>query len=54
VEGLIYVAEYHQEVNLPPVPDDTPLVLANCFDRAGARPPCCPMTAGCRPTWCAA
>lgn len=35
VEGLIYVAEYHQEVNLPPVPDDTPLVLANCFDTRG-------------------
>lgn len=32
VEGLIYVAEYHQEVNLPRVPRDTPLVLANCFD----------------------
>jgi LacI family transcriptional regulator len=31
VEGLIYVAEYHQEVRLP-VPADTPLVLANCFD----------------------
>jgi LacI family transcriptional regulator len=35
VEGLIYVAEYHQEVNLPQVPDDTPLVLANCFDARG-------------------
>lgn len=35
VEGLIYVAEYHQEVNLPAVPDDTPLVLANCFDSRG-------------------
>lgn len=32
VEGLIYVAEYHQEVNLPEMPADTPLVLANCFD----------------------
>jgi LacI family transcriptional regulator len=32
VEGLIYVAEYHQEVHLPRLPDDTPLVLANCFD----------------------
>ena len=35
VEGLIYVAEYHQEVNLPKLPDDTPLVLANCFDSHG-------------------
>lgn len=35
VEGLIYVAEYHQRVKLPPVPADTPLVLANCFDEAG-------------------
>jgi LacI family transcriptional regulator len=38
VEGLIYVAEYHQEVSLPPVPEDTPLVLANCFDQLGT--PC--------------
>jgi LacI family transcriptional regulator len=35
VEGLIYVAEYHQEVNLPQLPEDTPLVLANCFDTRG-------------------
>jgi LacI family transcriptional regulator len=35
VEGLIYVAEYHQEVELPPVPPSTPMVLVNCFDRAG-------------------
>jgi LacI family transcriptional regulator len=35
VEGLIYVAEYHQEVRLPAIPEGTPLVLANCFDRAG-------------------
>ncbi|NEY89310.1 LacI family DNA-binding transcriptional regulator [Tabrizicola oligotrophica] len=35
VEGLIYVAEYHQEVSLPALPDDTPLVLANCFDSRG-------------------
>jgi LacI family transcriptional regulator len=34
VEGLIYVAEYHQEVRLK-VPADTPLVLANCFDDRG-------------------
>ena len=35
VEGLLYVAEYHQKVHLPPVPDDTPLVLTNCFDDVG-------------------
>lgn len=35
VEGLIYVAEYHQEVTLPRISDNTPLVLANCFDAHG-------------------
>ena len=35
VEGLIYVAEYHQRVALPPIPADTPVVLANCYDDAG-------------------
>jgi LacI family transcriptional regulator len=35
VEGLIYVAEYHQKVTLPPIPADTPIVLANCFDDIG-------------------
>lgn len=35
VEGLIYVAEYHQEVRLPPIPAATPIILANCFDRMG-------------------
>lgn len=35
VEGLIYVAEYHQPVVLPRIPDDTPIVLTNCFDEAG-------------------
>ena len=35
VEGLLYVAEYHQKVQLPPVPNDTPLVLTNCFDDTG-------------------
>jgi LacI family transcriptional regulator len=34
VEGLIYVAAYHQNVQLPHVPDDTPIVLTNCFDEA--------------------
>ena len=35
VDGLIYVAEYHQRVTLPAVPVNTPLVLANCFDDKG-------------------
>ena len=35
VEGLIYVAEYHQAVTLPRVPKDVHLVLANCYDDAG-------------------
>ena len=35
VEGLIYIAEYHQRVELPRLRPDTPLVLANCFDDAG-------------------
>lgn len=34
-EGLIYVADYHQRVELPPIPAATPLVLANCLDAAG-------------------
>ncbi|MCD7059557.1 LacI family DNA-binding transcriptional regulator [Pelagibacterium xiamenense] len=35
VEGLIYVAEYHQKVSLPVIGRNTPIVLANCFDDAG-------------------
>lgn len=35
VEGLIYVAEFHQKVALPRVPGGTHLVLANCFDEIG-------------------
>jgi LacI family transcriptional regulator len=35
VEGLIYVAEFHQKVTLPRVPDDVALVLANCYDDHG-------------------
>ncbi len=34
VEGMIYVADYHQKVDLPD-PRGVPLVLANCFDAAG-------------------
>ncbi|WP_404404019.1 LacI family DNA-binding transcriptional regulator [Pelagibacterium halotolerans] len=35
VEGLIYVAEHHQQITLPPIPSDCPFVLANCFDDTG-------------------
>lgn len=35
VEGLIFVAEFHQKVSLPVISDGTPLVLANCFDDHG-------------------
>ena len=35
VEGLIYVAEYHQKVSLPALPEGTPMVLANCYDDRG-------------------
>ena len=38
VEGLIYVAGHHQRIELPAIPGDTPVVLANCFDDAGT--PC--------------
>lgn len=38
VEGLIYVAGYHQKVVLPKMPASVPLVLANCFDDIGT--PC--------------
>lgn len=34
-EGVIYVAEYHQKVELPQVTDDLPIVLANCYDEKG-------------------
>lgn len=35
VEGLIYVADYHREVQLPAALRGTPVVLTNCFDAAG-------------------
>jgi LacI family transcriptional regulator len=38
VEGLLYVAGHHQRIELPEIPADTPVVLANCFDDAGT--PC--------------
>lgn len=38
VEGILYVAEYLQEVCLPDIAAKVPLVLANCFDGGGAVP----------------
>jgi len=38
VEGVLYVAEYHQEVSLPETLRDGRIVLANCFDADGT--PC--------------
>lgn len=35
VEGLVYVADYHREVQLPSMLKGTPVVLTNCFDDAG-------------------
>lgn len=35
VEGLIYVAEYHREVDLPATLRGMPAVLTNCFDSVG-------------------
>ena len=32
VEGLIYVADYHRQVQLPPLLRGTPVVLTNCYD----------------------
>jgi LacI family transcriptional regulator len=35
VEGLIYVAAYHQQIELPGIPEELPFVLSNCFDGRG-------------------
>jgi LacI family transcriptional regulator len=35
VEGLLYVADFHQRVDLPPIAREHALVLANCFDDFG-------------------
>ncbi len=35
VEGIIYVADHHRKVSLPPVSKSTKLVLANCYDDVG-------------------
>ncbi|SMY06250.1 LacI family DNA-binding transcriptional regulator [Flavimaricola marinus] len=35
VEGLIYVADFHRELELPKIGIGCPLVLANCFDKHG-------------------
>ena len=34
-EGILYVAEKHQEVVLPACPINCPVVLLNCFDQVG-------------------
>lgn len=35
VEGIIYVADHHRKVTLPPVSRATKLLLANCYDDLG-------------------
>lgn len=35
VEGLLYVADHHREISLPPVSPQTKLVLTNCYDDKG-------------------
>jgi len=35
VEGLLYVADHHKKVALPPTADGVKMVLVNCFDEAG-------------------
>ena len=32
VEGLVYVADHHKKVSLPPIDHNAPLLLVNCFD----------------------
>jgi LacI family transcriptional regulator len=34
-EGIVFVADHHKEVTLPPLVGSANLVLANCYDRAG-------------------
>jgi LacI family transcriptional regulator len=36
VEGILYATSWHHEVSLPKAADEVPVVLVNCFDRAGA------------------
>ena len=38
VEGIVYVADHHRKVTLPPVATGMPIVLANCYDETGT--PC--------------
>ena len=35
VEGMIYVADYHKQVSLPPLSSGVRMVLANCYDDRG-------------------
>lgn len=37
-EGIIYVADYHKQIDLPQTAQPLPIVLANCFDAHGT--PC--------------
>lgn len=32
-EGIVYVSEFHQEIELPTLPERCPIVLLNCFDQ---------------------
>ncbi len=50
VEGLLYVADHHREVSLPPVSPTTKMVLANCFDER-ARRRFCPMITKASSIW---
>lgn len=38
VEGIIFAAMYHHAISLPPIPEDVPIALVNCYcpDRAVA------------------
>lgn len=31
-EGMVYVSEFHQQIDLPMLPENCPIVLLNCFD----------------------
>lgn len=35
VEGIIYVADYHRQVSMPPLSSGVQMVLANCYDDRG-------------------
>jgi len=35
VEGLVYVADRHRKISLPPIPKEQRMLLINCFDEHG-------------------